>query len=152
MAEEGVLKRYPEAAVCRLPLMFGDPGPVASSFFQSMITAMREGREVRLFVDECRTPVSGPVAARGLFLALDHVKGILHLGGKERISRYDFGLLLKKVSGLESAQLKPVRQKDMAMPAPRPRDVSLDSSKAFSLGFKPLDLAEELREVIHFIK
>ena len=39
----------------------------------------------------------------------------------------------------------PCKQKDIVMAAPRPPDVSLDSSKAFALGFKPLSLIEELK-------
>jgi dTDP-4-dehydrorhamnose reductase len=52
---------------------------------------LKEGKELRLFIDEFRTPVSGVTAAQGLLLALDKVRAIIHLGGKERISRYDFG-------------------------------------------------------------
>ncbi len=148
LAEEGVLKRYPDAAVCRMPLMFGDPGLVASSFFQSMIKAIRDGREFWLFVDEYRTPISGKTAAQGLFLALEKVKGVIHLGGRERISRYNFGLLMKDVLGIQKAKLIRCKQKDIIMAAPRPQDVSLDSSKAFALGFKPLPLRDELKELL----
>ncbi|MFM6203235.1 MAG: NAD(P)-dependent oxidoreductase, partial [Dolichospermum sp.] len=33
---------------------------------------------------------------------------------------------------------------DVKMAAPRPKDVSLDSSKAFALGYNPLSVREEL--------
>ena len=35
-------------------------------------------------------------------------------------------------------------QKDVKMAAPRPADVSLNSSKAFELGYAPLSLRKEL--------
>jgi dTDP-4-dehydrorhamnose reductase len=72
------------------------------------------------------------------------VQGMIHLGGKERLSRYDFGRLLVEVFQLPATRLKSCRQQDVKMAAPRPADVSLDSSKAFHLGYQPLSVREEL--------
>ncbi|MDP8966129.1 MAG: NAD(P)-dependent oxidoreductase [Cyanobacteriota bacterium] len=143
-AEEGMLERYPMTAVCRMPLMFGMATPPATSFMQPFIQTLREGKELSLFIDEFRTPASGTTAAQGLLLALDKVKGRIHLGGKERVSRYDFGRLLVEVLQLPATGLKACRQQDVKMAAPRPPDVSLDSSMAFALGYAPLSLREEL--------
>ncbi len=145
LAEEGMLKYHPMVAICRMALMFDIPGPGAKSFIQPMIEAVREGRELRLFVDEFRTPVSVKAAVSGIFLALEKVCGLIHLGGIERISRYDFGRLLMDVLDIQTAKVLPCEQKDIVMAAPRPPDVSLDSSKAFALGFKPLSLVEEMK-------
>jgi dTDP-4-dehydrorhamnose reductase len=144
MAEEGMLQRYPMTAVCRMPLMFGIAPPTATSFMQPFIKTLREGKELSLFTDEYRTPISGTTAAKGLLLALEKVRARIHLGGKERVSRYDFGRLLVEVLQLSAAGLKSCLQKDVKMSAPRPPDVSLDSSKAFALGYAPLSLREEL--------
>jgi dTDP-4-dehydrorhamnose reductase len=147
IAEEGMLERYPLTAVCRMPLMFGMAISPATSFIQPFIKTLREGQELSLFTDEFRTPVSGKTAAQGLLLALEKVKGRIHLGGKERLSRYDFGRLLVEVLQLPETGLKKCRQKDVEMAAPRPPDVSLDSSMAFALGYAPLSLREELEEL-----
>lgn len=143
MAELGMLERYPLTAVCRMPLMFGVATPTATSFMQPFIQTLREGKKLSLFVDEFRTPASGRTAAQGLLLALDNVNGIIHLGGKESISRYEFGRLLIEVLQLPDG-LKACHQNDLKMAAPRPADVSLDSAKAFELGYTPLALREEL--------
>jgi len=148
MAEEGILKKYPSAAVCRLPLMFGEPATVASGFFQTMIKALKEGDELTLFVDEFRTPVSGQTAARGLLLAVEKAAGLIHLGGKERISRFNFGLLMMDVLNVSEARIVRCSQKDLKMSAPRAPDLSLDSSRAFSLGYDPLPLREQLLECL----
>lgn len=144
MAESGMLECYPLTAVCRMPLMFGIAPTTATSFIQQFIQTLREGKELSLFADEFRTPVSGTTAAQGLLLALKKVQGRIHLGGKERVSRYDFGRLLVEVLQLPAAGLKGCQQKDIKMAAPRPPDVSLDSSMAFALGYAPLSLREEL--------
>ncbi|MCE5241807.1 MAG: NAD(P)-dependent oxidoreductase [Syntrophobacteraceae bacterium] len=147
-AEEGMLECCPSALVCRMPLMFGDRGPASASFLQPMFEAVREGREIKLFVDEFRTPASGEDAARGILLALSSGgRGILHLGGPERISRYDFGLLLMEVFGVTGARLRACRQSDVPMAAPRPSDVSLDSSRAFRLGYRPDKIRDALERL-----
>jgi dTDP-4-dehydrorhamnose reductase len=147
VAEERILKAYPPSTVCRMALMFGLSGPVARSFIQPMLLAMQEGRELSLFVDEFRTPLKAESAIAGLFLALNNVHGIIHFGGNERISRYDFGKLVQKIFAFNNVKIKPCTQDEIKMPAPRPADVSLNSSKAAALGFKPLPLAEELQNI-----
>lgn len=143
MAEQGMWERYPQTAVCRMPLLFGR-AEGATSFIQPFISRLREGKELSLFKDEFRTPVSGHTAALGLLLALETVERLLHLGGKERISRYEFGRLMAEVLALPQDQLKACRQQDVPMAAPRSPDVSLDSAKAFALGYEPLSVRAEL--------
>jgi dTDP-4-dehydrorhamnose reductase len=147
IAEADMLERYPMTAVCRMPLMFGAATPTAKSFIQPFIQTLQAEKELNLFIDEFRTPVSGTTAAKGLLLALEKVNGMIHLGGKERISRYDFGQILVEVLQLPATRLKSCRQQDVKMAAPRPTDVSLDSSKAFALGYQPLSVREELEAI-----
>ena len=147
IAESRMVDRHSSVTICRMPLMFGDPGPVAISFIQPMVKALQAGNELRLFTDEFRTPVGGVSAAEGILLALDHPEGIVHLGGRERISRYKFGKLLVDIMKFPKAKLIPCRQSDVPMSAPRPPDVSLDSSKAYALGYEPSPLNEELQRV-----
>ncbi len=146
-AEQGMLERNPQVAVCRMPLMFGKASPHAGSFIQGFVQALKAGKELQLFTDEYRTSVSGTTAAEGLLLALEKAKGILHLGGKERMSRYDFCRLMAEVFELPVEKIKPCLQQDVQMPASRPPDVSLESSKAFELGYQPLSIREELERL-----
>ena len=151
MAEDGIRRAYPDSAICRIPLMFGISESRQGGLVEPMVRAMREGRELHLFTDEFRTPLSARDAVSGLFLALEQVKGVIHLGGLERISRFDFGKLIARVFNLENAPLVPCEQKDMANAAPRPPDVSLDSSMAFKMGFTPSPIREELECLREFL-
>lgn len=146
-AELEMLARYPKTAICRMPLMFGQAPAYANSFIQPFVQTLRAEKDLRLFTDEFRTPVSGKTAAQGLLLALEKVQGRIHLGGRERVSRYEFGQLMVDVLELPAAGLKACRQRDVPMAALRPPDVSLDSNKAFSLGYAPLTLREELTQL-----
>lgn len=143
-AEEAMRQRYPQTIVCRMPLMFGQASPHSSSFIQGFIQSLKTGKKLSLFIDEFRTPASGVSAAKGLLMALDLQEKILHLGGKERISRYEFGQLMADILQLPLENIQPCRQQDVEMSAPRPADVSLDSTKAMKLGYNPLSLREEL--------
>jgi len=148
MAEEGLLAMNANHLICRMPLMFGRPGPYAQSFLQPWLTSLRNGSTLTLFTDEWRTPVSGGVAANGILLAADSSHtGLLHLGGPERISRYDFGMLAADVFNVSSASIVAAHQKDVTMAAPRPADVSLDSSKANAMGYQPPPLRKQLEEL-----
>jgi dTDP-4-dehydrorhamnose reductase len=147
-AEQGMLEIYPKTVICRMPLMFGIPSPHSASFIDFFLKTFREGKELSLFTDEYRTPVSGLTAAKGLLLALEKGEGeIIHLGGKERISRYEFGHLMADIFDFSHDLITPCQQKDVPMSAPRSPDTSLDSSKAFKLGYNPLSLREELEQL-----
>ena len=134
LAEAGMKKQYPDAVICRMPLMYGDPGPMAANFLKPLVRAILSGQPMKLFTDEYRTPLSGRHAAEGLLLALKNLPSIIHMGGLDRISRYEFGFLLAAVLGIARPNLIPCRQKDMDMPASRPPDVSFDSTRGHCHG------------------
>ncbi len=147
-AERAILATDDRAVICRMPLMFGNVPPTATSFIQPWIEALTDGQKLQLFVDEFRTPVSGTTAAKGLLMALAAPPGIINLGGGERISRYEFGLLMAEVFGFDRSLLSPISQKDLVMAAPRAADVSLDSTKAIGLGYELPSLRQELASLL----
>ena len=161
LAEDEVLDRYPLSTICRMPLMFGASSPTHISFLQWMVTKMARGERLPLFQDEYRTPVDAESAARGLLLAawrglpeaadleLSPINGRLHLGGRQRISRYDFGLMVQEIGGFGDAHIDPVRLGDVPLAAQRPPDVSLDSSRAYGLGYDPSSLKGALARLFN---
>lgn len=156
LAEMEILDRYAMAAICRMPLIFGLPSPTHDSFLQWMIDKMQRGDKVPLFKDEYRTPVDAASAAKGLLMIMSShlpeaedeerapIFGRLHIGGRERMSRYEFGRLVDDVLRLPGARLEPVSLGDIALPAQRPPDVALNSNKAYELGYDPLSVREAL--------
>lgn len=143
VAEEEVLRIYPEATVFRLPLMFGEPEASAANYLQKFIVQIQKGEKAFLFHDEYRSVCGARSIAEGI-LKLIYETGIIHLAGKEKLSRYDFGLKACYAFGLDTSLLHSCSQKDVKMAAPRPADVSLDISKAVSLSYAPLSVDEEL--------
>lgn len=147
-AEQALQACYPLVTIARMPLMFGPSSPASGSFIQPFLEKLRSHIPLSLFTDEYRTPVSAVTAAQGLLLALTQGQGeILHLGGSERISRYEFGQLMAEVLAINPQLIQPCQQKDVVMAAPRPADVSLNSQKAYALGYQPPSLREALGEL-----
>ncbi len=145
--EEAVLAAHPEAAVLRLPLMIGRGHGPRGTASESILWALRAGRSLRLFADEYRTPVDPESVATALGKLLrGKGAGLFHLGGAERVSRYELGLRVARVFGLPSRLLDAIPQSSHQGP-PRPRDASLDSGRARrELGYSPRPLDEPLRE------
>lgn len=144
-AEQRIRRVHAGATLCRMPLMYGPAAPRAGSFLQGFLAALREGRSLDLFINEFRSPAYVEDAAQGLLLALDSGVGLLHLGGPERISRYDFGLKMAAVFGLDPGLIRPSNQADVPMPAARPADVSTTSQRAMALGYRPRNIEAGLR-------
>ncbi len=147
IAEQQVLAIDSNFLGCRMPLMFGAV-PHAPSFLQGFLERLQQGKQLSLFVDEIRTPLSGMDAALGILLALEKASGILHLSGTERLSRYEFGQRLVAVMGMRESCLAPCRQSEVHMSAPRPPDLSMESHWAPSLGYSPMLVSEGLQQLI----
>lgn len=142
-AEKAVLE-VPNAAVCRMPLMYGDAPAPASSFLQGFLSELQQGKALNLFTDEYRSPVHGEDAAKGLIWAAEHAQGILHMGGKERMSRYEFGQLMCEVFELDPQLIQPALQSDFPSAARRAADASMNSRFALASGYKPRKVKEGL--------
>ncbi|MDG5816297.1 SDR family oxidoreductase [Chitinispirillales bacterium ANBcel5] len=151
LAEKSILSSNPHALICRLPLLYGFCAN-KKNFTMSVIDSLRANRRVNLFHDEFRTPANASDVARFLLQCPPELSGTLHLGGKEIVSRYQFGGLIAEIFELNKSLIAATSQRDIVTSAARPRDVSLLSEKAFSLGYCPktvveglLKLKEELR-------
>jgi dTDP-4-dehydrorhamnose reductase len=146
-AEIGMSQRLAQLSICRLPLMYGAV-PHAASFIQPFIQKLQAGEVLRLFTDETRTPASNDDVAAGLLLALEHQPSVLHLGGPEALTRLCMGQILADLLGYGDQYLVPCLQAELPMAAPRPANVSFDSSFAQSLSFRPQKFSDELKRLL----
>ena len=148
IAEDKVLKIYPEATIFRLPLMFGEPEATASNYLHKFISQIKNGETVNLFLDEYRSVCGARSIAEGILKLFENNSGIIHIAGEEKLSRYDFGKKAVSTFQLDASLIQSCLQKDVKMSAPRPADVSLDISKGLSLGFAPMSVDEELKMIV----
>jgi dTDP-4-dehydrorhamnose reductase len=143
--EEALLGTDPSAAVARLPLVVGQGHGLRATASEAVAWALREGRSLRLYDDEHRTPTDAASIAEALLRLLERGgTGRFHLGGPERLSRLALGRRVAAVLGLPLDRIEPGRQADHPGPDRRPPDTSLDSTRAhLELGWtpRPLDVA-----------
>lgn len=146
MAETRIAEVYPQATIVRLPLMFGALEASQHNFFGQTINRLRNVQNVTLFEDEYRSVCGARSIAEGLLQLVEVYKlpRIIHLAGLRSISRFEFGLLLAEAFRLNSSLLLPCKQEDIPSLSPRPKDVSMDITLAQNLGFRPMDVKQEL--------
>jgi dTDP-4-dehydrorhamnose reductase len=137
-AESHVLT-YRRGLVLRFPLMYGLPEVSRKpTFFETTLERLRSGQATRLFNDEVRSPLWLDDGARAVLrLAATDVRGVLHLGGPESLSRFEMGERIIAALGVSSSLLESASRAEIESPEPRARDVSLDSSRYTALAGEP---------------
>lgn len=90
-AEQMVLAN-PRHTVIRTALTSGTSPRGDRSFDEQLRIAWQRGDVTRLFTDEFRSPIPAAVTARAIWeLVVNKATGLFHLGGAERISRFELG-------------------------------------------------------------
>jgi len=133
--------------------MYGPGNPRHPGFLGEILERWGKQEAMTFFVDQFRTPTFSPQVADAIqgFLKRPELSGIFHLGGAERLSRYDFAALVAQVTGTDESLLKPARMADHPGPAKRPADCSLVSGKIRSvLGIEPMSCLAGLSSVLDY--
>jgi dTDP-4-dehydrorhamnose reductase len=90
-AEQAVLQN-PRHTVVRIVLTAGTSETGDRSFVEDMSRTAKAGQNVTLYADEFRCPLPAGVIARAIWELVDRNQpGLYHLGGAERLSRWDIG-------------------------------------------------------------
>jgi dTDP-4-dehydrorhamnose reductase len=104
------------------------------------------GQEVRVPEDQMGNPTYAPNLARAAAaLARAGARGIYHVAGPDRASRYQFALEVARAFALKSEYLRPVTSSELRQPAPRPLSAGMKVTKAQAeLSFPLLGIREGL--------
>lgn len=136
LGEEMVRASGAPAIIVRTSLIYGWR-PRMDRGARQIIAAARAGQPVRLFTDEMRCPIwVENLAAAVIELAGLEYTGLLHVAGRQALSRYDFGVRLLRFHGLDPRAAVPARSRESGLL--RPLDCTLDCSHARSLLRTPL--------------
>ena len=149
-AEKRLLNALDEAVVLRLSLMYGDRGYSNVGFVYKLVESLQTGQTFKLFTDQYRTPLSLDDVAEALkkIIPDKSFRGLYHLGGPERISRWQFGQILAEVFGFSKELLSPIEMDDLPEMMARPQDCSLNSTPLYErLNLHPLTVIEGLRKL-----
>ena len=103
---------------------------------------LQSKKEIQVVTDQYTSPTYVPNLSQMIIeLATRQISDIIHVAGASRISRYDMAKSVAEKLNLDSNLLKTTSINDMNWTAKRPRDSSLDISKATSiLKVKPISI------------
>lgn len=125
LAEQAVAEECPGALIVRTSLVYG---------FDPMDPRTRHtlnGEMPRLFTDEIRCPIFVDDLADALIeLARAPLSGLLNVAGPQPLSRYEFGV---RLAAAFRVPLRFAPARVASSPVPRPRDCTLDVSRARQL-------------------
>lgn len=98
-------------AVCRVAVLYGwNRLSVKDNFASWIIRSVRAGKEVRLFEDQFVTATYAPHCAKVLMEVSERgLKGVFHTSGPDCLSRYQMGMVIAEVFGLDRSFIKPSR-------------------------------------------
>lgn len=148
-AERSVLV-CPRHTVVRTSLNGGVSPSGRRGFNEELRHAWQEGKITNLYADEFRSPIPAAVTARAVWeLVARGAVGLFHVGGSEKLSRWEIGQLVASRwpefrSRLECGSVHDHRG------APRPPDTSMNCAKAEALlGWRLPGFTEWLRDHPH---
>jgi dTDP-4-dehydrorhamnose reductase len=126
--------------VVRVSGVFG-PGGVRtarSNFVELMLRLAAGSKEIRVVEDHVASPAYAPAIAARTFEAVSRgVTGVLHLGGGQPISWYDWAKMIFEKAGLEP-ELKATDEREYRTAARRPKYSALDNARMRELGLEPM--------------
>lgn len=126
---EQVVLANPGHSVIRVALTAGTSSTGDRSFVEDMLRAATRGATLTLFTDEFRCPIPAGPLARAIWELVERQRpGLYHLGGQERLSRWEIGELIAGWYPELQPAIRPGSVADYLGP-PRPPDLSMKSDK-----------------------
>ncbi len=149
MGEVKVQQTCGNYIILRIALMFGFGLNHSRNHFHSMYEDLKNGKPVKLFTDQFRTPIALRESARMISELIEkNISGeILNLGGNERLSRYDLGELLCHEAKFDKNLLIPTTMDKVGVKY-KVTDVSMNSDKLNSYDVYPKEVYTSLHEII----
>jgi dTDP-4-dehydrorhamnose reductase len=141
-----IAERYCDC-VARTGVLYGsNPASGKINFALWVYDKLKKKEQIKIVTDQFNSPVLNTNLAKMLLeIGNKKMKGIFHLTGATRISRYDFVCLLSDTFGLDKSIIIPSKMVDMGWKAKRPKDCSMHVGKAMKmLEENPYDIITSL--------
>tara|TARA_B100000900_G_scaffold415766_1_gene447087 strand:- start:1879 stop:3948 length:2070 start_codon:yes stop_codon:yes gene_type:complete len=127
--EKAILENNSDALVIRTNF-FGWGPTYKASFSDKILKSLERGKSINLFDDVYYTPISvKTLTEKILRLVEKKAKGVFNICSNERITKYQFGLMIASIFGFDSTLLNPTSIDDMPHLTLRPKDMSLSNHK-----------------------
>ncbi len=149
MGEIAVQRNSDNYIILRTALLIGFGLNHSRNNFHHTYESLEQGKEVRMFFDQYRSPLLLENAADIInsLCGMTVKNETLNFGGRDRISRLEIGELICESAGFSKSLLKPVSCKT-AEGLPQVPDVSMNTDKLESYGLKQPDIADSIDRAI----
>ena len=131
-AEKSILREAPDSILIRVSLVLGFPIDSGNSFVAGLEKKLIQGETIMAPTNVFRTPIDVHTLSKVIVeLAETDFKGLLHIGCREKIGRYELTKLLASALGhsLEKVKAKKIDDKEEKK-APRHKNGVLNVTKA----------------------
>ena len=124
--------------------------PTKKSFPMWIIENLQKQNQIDVLSDQFTSPTYVPNLSKMLIeISERHLGGIFHVAGATKISRYEMARMISDKLNLDEKLLRDVSINELKLEAQRPKDSSLNISKADSvLNEKPQEINESLTPFI----
>ena len=128
--------------------------PTKKSFPMWVIENLQKQKQIDVLIDQFTSPTYVPNLSRMLIeISERRITGIIHAAGASKISRYQMASMVSDKLNLDGTLLKQISMNKMKWVAQRPKDSSLDVSRASSiLNEKPQKIDQSLNLFIDEMK
>ncbi len=115
-----------------------------------LLENLKNNKRVNLLEDQFTSPTYVPNLSKMILeIVTRNLKGVFHLSGSTRISRFEFAKIIVEKLNLDFSLLNPVKIDTMPWKATRPLDSSLDTSKINTiLNTKPFTIEKSLDDYV----
>jgi dTDP-4-dehydrorhamnose reductase len=133
IGEKNIQENANDYCIIRTSMIYGE-NKLRDTLADMILNKVRLGEELKLINDQFMTPTHLENFTKMLTEIIEiKYKGIIHLAGPERMSRYDFAKKLVSLSNFKNASLIPVSYNEFDFSKKMPKDSSLNTQKASSL-------------------
>jgi dTDP-4-dehydrorhamnose reductase len=131
-AEERVRSIMSDYCISRTSVLYGAaPSAGKVNFALWLLNKLKNKEPATIVTDQWNSPtLNTSLAEMTLEIIERKLTGVFHLSGATRLSRYDFANHIAKVFSLNDKLIIPCVSSDFSWPARRPKDSSLDTTKA----------------------
>jgi len=149
MGEVKIQEIFNNYIILRTALLYGFGLNHSTCHFHKMYNDLKNGKPVKLFIDQFRTPLSLLEASRFICELIDkNITGeIINFGGCERLSIYELGERLCELANFDKNLLVKIKMDDKPE-LPKVADVSMNTDKLKSYGIKQKNIEEAILEIL----
>ncbi len=130
---EQLVEKYKQNLILRTNI-YGTNIQKKNSFGEWILQSLEQNQELGMFFDIQFSPILVNELAWIIYACIEkNVTGLFHACGTGSISKYEFGMELKKIFQLKSGSIKKISSDTFDFKAPRAKNMGMDNSKIKSV-------------------